>query len=220
VGNGPFYLESVYPTEKIVVIKANRNHPDKADKWAGFVEPKIPEVSISAPATVTQQLPANFTINISYKGQPYATADLDFVKYLIVSSDGKVVTSGAAEPSADGAWRITLSSGDTSNIPVGSNIVQVFAASKLVSIPGSAQKAFPTVTLGDYLVLELNRLKAELETTLSELAEATEQLQGQSSDMQSSISWLNNLSIGALVIGIVALAAAITVVVITRPKKK
>ncbi|MGB9778269.1 MAG: ABC transporter substrate-binding protein [Candidatus Bathyarchaeales archaeon] len=220
VGNGPFYLESVHPTEKIVVIKANRNHPDKADKWAGFVEPKIPEVSISAPATVTQQLPANFTINISYKGQPYATADLDFVKYLIVSSDGKVVTSGEAEPFADGAWRIALSSGDTSNIPVGSNTIQVFAASKLVSIPGSGQKAFPTVTLGDYLVLELNRLRAELETTLSELSEATEQLQSQSSDMQSSLSWLNTLSIGALVIGIVALAAAITVIVITRPKKK
>jgi len=219
VGNGPFYLDRVYPTEKQVVIKANRNHPDKANKWAGFVEPKIPEVGITAPATVTQQLPANFTINISYKGRAYETANIDFVKYLILSSKGEVVASGNAEPIANGVWRVHLSSGDTSKIPVGSNVIQVFAASKLVSIPGSAEKSFPAVTLGDYLILELARQRAEYEASLAELGESIQQLQTQLNNVQSSISSLNNMSIGALAIGVVALIAAIATVAIARPKK-
>lgn len=219
IGNGPFYLDSVHPIEKQVVIKANRNHPDKADKWAGFLEPKIPEVSITAPATVTQQLPANFTINVSYKGQAYETANIDFVKYLILSSKGEVVASGNAEPVANGVWRVSLSSGDTSKIPVGSNTIQVFAASKLVSIPGSAEKSFPAITLGDYLILELGRQRAEYEASLAELGESLQQLQTQLNNMQSSISSLNNMSIGALAIGVVALVAAIATVAIARPKK-
>jgi len=219
VGNGPFYLDSVYPTEKQVIIKANRDHPDKADKWAGFLEPKIPEVSISSPATITQSLPANFTITITFKGKPYKTEDLEFVKYLIVSS-GKVVGSGTAEPLEDGKWRILLSAADTSLLPIGSNAIQVFAASKLVSIPGSGGGAFAVVSFQDFLNLELGKLRTELETALAELADLTQQLQNQSASMQSSISWLNNLSIGALVIGIVALVAAVVVMVIARPKKK
>jgi len=218
VGNGPFYLDKVYPTEKQVVIKAFRNHPDKADKWAGFVEPKIPEVNIEAPTQVAQQRPANFTINVSYKGQAYAVANVDFVKYLIISPKGEVIISGNAEPVTDGKWLITLSSGDTSNIPVGSNTIQVFVASKLVSIPGSGQKIFPTITLGDYLVLELSRQRAELELQQAELVETIQQLQSQLGSMQSSISLLNNLSIGALVIGIVALVSAVALVVLTKKK--
>jgi|YelNatPaOPRAMG01_1025707.scaffolds.fasta_scaffold06033_8 peptide/nickel transport system substrate-binding protein len=218
VGNGPFYLDKVYPTEKQVVIKAFRNHPDKADKWAGFVEPKIPEVNIEAPTQVAQQRPANFTINVSYKGQAYAVANVDFVKYLILSPKGEVVISGNAEPVTDGKWLLTLSSGDTSNIPVGSNTIQVFVASKLVSIPGSGQKVFPTITLGDYLVLELSRQRAELELQQAELVETIQQLQSQLSDMQSSMSWLSNLSIGALVIGIVALVSAVALVVLAKKK--
>jgi len=218
VGNGPFYLDKVYTTEKQVVIKAFRNHPDKADKWAGFVEPKIPEVNIEAPTQVAQQRPANFTINVSYKGQAYAVANVDFVKYLIISPKGEVIISGNAEPVTDGKWLITLSSGDTSNIPVGSNTIQVFVASKLVSIPGSGQKIFPTITLGDYLVLELSRQRAELELQQAELVETIQQLQSQLGSMQSSISLLNNLSIGALVIGIVALVSAVALVVLTKKK--
>ncbi|MDH7478073.1 MAG: ABC transporter substrate-binding protein [Candidatus Bathyarchaeota archaeon] len=219
VGSGLFYVDSVDTTAKTIVIKANRNHPDKADKWAGFAEPKLPEVSLSAPTTITQSLPANFTITVTFKGQPYATEELDFVKYLIVSSAGKVVSVGAAEPLEDGTWRILLSAADTSLLPIGSNNIQVVASSKLVSIPGSTSGAFTVVTFQDFLNLELSRLRAELETTLTELEELTAQLQDQSNNMQSSLSWLNNLSIGALIIGIIALIAAVAVVLIKFKKK-
>jgi peptide/nickel transport system substrate-binding protein len=219
VGSGLFYVDSVNPTAKTIVIKANRNHPDKADKWAGFAEPKLPVVSLSAPTSITQSLPANFTVTVTFKGQPYATEELDFVKYLIVSSAGKVVSVGAAEPLEDGTWRILLSAADTSLLPIGSNNIQVVASSKLVSIPGSTSGAFTVVTFQDFLNLELSRLRAELETTLTELEDLTAQLQDQSSNMQSSISWLNNLSTGALIIGIIALVVAVVVVVIKFKKK-
>jgi len=218
VGNGPFYLDKVFPTEKQVVIKAFREHPDRADKWAGFTEPKIPDVRISAPTTVIQSLPANFTVTVSFKGQPYPTANLEFVKYLIVSSDGKIVSSGKAEPLQDGKWRVTLSAADTSLLPTGSNEMLVFAASKLVSIPGSGKGAFAVITFQDFLSAELGKLKAELQSALNELTELTQQLRSQSNDMQSSISSLNNLAIGALIVGIVALVAVI-IAIITKLKK-
>jgi hypothetical protein len=47
----------------------------------------------------------------------------------------------------------------------------------------------------------------------------TAQLQDQYSNMQSSISWLNNLSTGALIIGIIALIVAVVVVAIKFKKK-
>ncbi|MEM2103529.1 MAG: ABC transporter substrate-binding protein [Candidatus Bathyarchaeia archaeon] len=223
VGSGPFYLDSVDTTAKVVVIKANRNHIDKADKWAIFAEPKIPELSISGATTLTQALPAEFTVTVSFKGKPYATEELEFVKYLIISSAGKIVSIGAAEPVEVGKWRIALSSADTSLLPTGSNNIQVVASSKLVSIPGSTKGAFTVVTFQDYLNLELTKLRTEIQTqskAVSELESSLGQMQKQISDIQSSLASLNNLVMGALVVGIIALIVAIAAVVLARARKK
>jgi len=39
VGNGPFYLEAVYPEERIVHLKRFVDYPDRADKWLFLLEP-------------------------------------------------------------------------------------------------------------------------------------------------------------------------------------
>ena len=39
VGNGPLYLEAVYPDEKIIHLKRFEDYPDRADKWLFLLEP-------------------------------------------------------------------------------------------------------------------------------------------------------------------------------------
>jgi len=39
VGNGPFYLEAVYPEEKIVHLKRFEDYPDPSDKWLFLLQP-------------------------------------------------------------------------------------------------------------------------------------------------------------------------------------
>ena len=52
VGAGPFYLDRVDPTARIVVLKANREFMDSADKWLRFSKPMIPEATIGSIPTI------------------------------------------------------------------------------------------------------------------------------------------------------------------------
>ena len=57
VSNGPFYLYSVHPVEKIVVIRRSETFSDPADKWVRFVEPRIADVEVSGPRIVKVGIP-------------------------------------------------------------------------------------------------------------------------------------------------------------------
>jgi len=213
VGNGPFYIESVDPTAKIVVIKAFREYADRADKWAGFGEPKLPETSISGPSAVVQGLRSEFTVEINYKGKPYRTDELEFVKYIMIDPSGKVATVGTATPIADGQWKIILSSEDTSLLPTGSNKIEVVVSSKLVSIPGRAESLFTTMSFEDYLAGELASLSAEFQTGISGLESSISQLEEQVTTLETSLSTLNTMVYASLALAVIAIAIAIITVI-------
>lgn len=217
VGNGVFYLDSVDTLAPSVTLKAFRDHLDKADKWAGFTEPKLPEVVVSGPSTVIQTLASEFNVNITYKGQAYPTADLSFVKYLIVGPAGAVQSVGSATPVTDGKWKITLSSADTSVLPSGSNKVEVVATSRLASIPSDASASFITVAFGDYLGGELDKLKADTEAEIQGLST---DLEAQVNELQASLSTLNNYMIVAIVIAVIGVVMAIVFALVPRLRKK
>lgn len=44
VGDGPFYLHSVHPVERTIVLRRFEDFPDPADKWLRFTRAEIPEV--------------------------------------------------------------------------------------------------------------------------------------------------------------------------------
>jgi len=209
IGNGPFYVDRVDTTAKIVVIKAFREHPDKADKWAGFAEPKIPVVSVTGPSTIVQGMAADFVVKLTFKGQPYETKDMDFVKYLIVGPAGDVGAIGAATPVKDGEWKITLSAADTSILTAGSNKIEIVASSKRVSIPSFADTLFTSVPFKDYLSGELSKLRAELQTPISTLQTSTTALQKQASDLQASVSTLSTIATISLVLALIAIVIAV-----------
>jgi peptide/nickel transport system substrate-binding protein len=68
VGNGPFYLYSVHPVEKIVVIKRSKNFSDSAEKWVRFVEPRIGEIEVSGPRITKAGSKAEFQVEIKVQG--------------------------------------------------------------------------------------------------------------------------------------------------------
>jgi len=220
VGYGPFYLDSVDTLAPSITIKAYREHPDKADRWSGFTEPKLPALSLSGPSTVIQTFAAEFNVSITFKGDPYATEDLDFVKYIITGPAGDVKDIGTATPEKDGEWKVTLSSADTSVLSVGSHKIEVIASSKLVSIPTSDSTSFITMTFDDFLDGELSKLRAELETTLTSLETLTSTLEGQVSDLEASVTTLSTATTVSQVIAVIAIVIAIVIAVIPRLRKK
>jgi peptide/nickel transport system substrate-binding protein len=220
VGNGPFYLHSVDTVAKSVTIKAFREHPDKADRFAGFAEPKLPEISLTGPSTVIQTLATEFNIGITFKGQPYATDDMDFVKYLIIGPAGDVKGIGSATAVKDGEWKITLSAADTSILPTGSNKIEVVASSKLVSIPSSDSTSFITVSFGDFLSGELGKLRAELEATITTQGTEITDLTQQITDMQGLVSTLNTTVTVSMAVAVIAIIIAIVIAMIPRLRKK
>lgn len=137
VGNGPYYLENAFPVEGTVILKHFANFPDLADKWSGYAEPKIIEVSVDGPGLLVAGDEAEFTIYLEYKGEPYPLVELDSVVVLVFDATGALVFTGPAEAVTDGEYTITVSADVTGAMTTGSSRVEVIAVSKLVSIPTS-----------------------------------------------------------------------------------
>ncbi len=135
IGTGPFYLERAFPVEKTVSLVRNENFPDPSDKWARFAEPKIAEVEIDGPGSVTAGEAAIFDVFVTFDGAPYAAADVQEVKYLAFNSAGELIDTGAAENVADGKWQVELSSDITQGLAEGSNRLEVVVVSNLVALP-------------------------------------------------------------------------------------
>jgi len=194
------------------VIKANRNYPDKADKWAIFGKPKMPEIKIEGPATVISGLGSRFIVKVTYKGEPYKTSDVESVKYLVIDATGAVKTVRTAEPIGDGLWAVNLEAADTSALAAGSAKLLIAVSSKLVSIPGLKETSFTTLSLEDYIGGKLSGIRAQLETKTSSLEKSINSLQSQVSSLQASISRMNTLAMASLGVAIIAIVIALVAI--------
>jgi len=84
-------------------------------------------------------------VNVSFKDKPYATKDLEGVKFLVIDATGNVALSGEAKAVKDGQWTAALTAEQTNKLSAGSNQLLVIAASKLVAIPTSESISFVTL---------------------------------------------------------------------------
>jgi len=216
VGDGPFYLESVDPTAHIFVIKANRNYPDKADKWAVFGKPKMPEITVEGPTTVISGLGSKFNVKVTFEGAPYKLTDVESVKYIVVDASGKVAAVGTAEPVEDGLWTVGLEAADTSALTAGSTKLLVAVSSKLVSIPGLKETSFTVLSLEDYVNGKLSGIQAQIETRISSLESSIQSLEEQVSSLQSSLSTMNTMAMASM--GVAVIAIIIAIVAVTKKK--
>ncbi len=135
LGTGPFYLERAYPVEKIVHLKRFPYFPDPAEKWLGFAEPMLAEVEVLGPAEVRIGREATFDIKVTFKGEPYPVAEVDFVTFLVLDAHGKIVHVGEAKAVADGLWRAVLTAEMTGKLVVGGSRLEVAVAPLAVALP-------------------------------------------------------------------------------------
>jgi peptide/nickel transport system substrate-binding protein len=144
IGTGPFYLEKVFPVEKVVHLKKYDGYKDLSSKWERFGEPMIATVEVSGPAQVKIGTAAAFDLAVKFKGQPYKKADMSQVKYLVFDARGELVFSGDAANVSDGLWRVSLTAEQTAKLTAGANRLEVAVAPLVVSIPSFGSKEFVT----------------------------------------------------------------------------
>jgi peptide/nickel transport system substrate-binding protein len=145
IGNGPFFLYSVKPTEKVITIRKFADFSDPSDKWAKFAEPQLTTVAITGPSRVTVGQAAEFTINVTFKDKPYAAKDVDFVKFLVVDANSNVAFAAEAKNVKDGQWTATVTAEQSAKLAAGSNQLTAIVSSKVVAIPGSESFNFVTI---------------------------------------------------------------------------
>ncbi|HSF58665.1 MAG TPA: ABC transporter substrate-binding protein, partial [Candidatus Binatia bacterium] len=145
VSNGPFYLHTVYPVEKIVVIRKSQLFSDPADKWVRFVEPRIADVEVSGPRMIKVGSNLEFEVQVSFQGKPYPAQDIEFVRYLLFDARGGLAELANAEPVREGVWRVALNSKQTARLALGSNRLEVVVTSRVVALPSFRSFRFVTV---------------------------------------------------------------------------
>ena len=148
VGDGPFYLHSVHPVERTVVLRRNEDFPDRSDKWLDFSEPEIPELTLEGPMMVNQDESASFTLDITFAGEPYPREAIKQVQYLLFDSAGELQTKGEATTDDTGQWRIELDTATIEALGTGANSLEVAVTSARVALPAFASQAFATVPVG------------------------------------------------------------------------
>lgn len=145
IGDGPFYLHSVYPVERSLVLRRYEDFPDPADKWLRFTRPQIPELDLDGPMMVRADESVTFDLRITFEGEAYPVADLETVNYLLFDGDGELAVRGAAEYAGEGHWRIPLAASDIRGLGVGANSLELTVTSQLVALPTFASHAFATI---------------------------------------------------------------------------
>ena len=146
-GTGPYYLDSVDLNAASAVVKNNPDYPFLSDRWSSFGEAPLGAVTLEGPAQVTIGQDAVFNATITYKssGDPYPSADIKEVKFLVYDDTGATVYVGQAVAGAsDGLYTATIPADVTSKLAAGAGKIEVAA----VFIP----VAIPAFTTADYVV--------------------------------------------------------------------
>ncbi|MCI0462735.1 MAG: hypothetical protein L0Z62_37780, partial [Gemmataceae bacterium] len=145
VGDGPFYLHSVHPVERTLVLRRFEDFPDPAAKWLRFTEPQIPELDLAGPMLVEAGDPAEFDLHITFKGEPYPEEDIEAVQFLLFGATGALALKGAAERMQGDRWKIRLSPAQLASLGTGANSLEVAVTSRRVALPAFASYTFVTV---------------------------------------------------------------------------
>ncbi|HEY5270281.1 MAG TPA: ABC transporter substrate-binding protein, partial [Anaerolineales bacterium] len=136
VGTGPYFLYKAFLVEKSLILQNYTAFPDTPDRWANFAEPKIAVVDITGPAgSVKIGSEAKFDVAVTFGGQPYASADLKMVKYLLYDATNTLVKSDMATLVSEGNYQVVLPAAVTAALAAGSNKLEIAVVSNLVAVP-------------------------------------------------------------------------------------
>jgi peptide/nickel transport system substrate-binding protein len=148
VGNGPYYLHSVHPVERSVVLRRFEDFPDPSDRWLAFTRPRIPVADIDGPLLVAADRDAQFELDVSFDGAPYPTESIERIRYLVFDNRSNLAIEGDATAIGDGRWQIVLDTGQIAALGTGANSLEVAVTSLDVALPVFVTHAFATVPPG------------------------------------------------------------------------
>ena len=146
VGLGPFTLNSVHPTQGVLVLRRFEDYRDRADKWLRFTDPRKPKIRIASPQEfVPMGSKADFEISLSCGQAECDPQEIRFVSYLVFDGQNRLVLSGRSQPIEEGRWRVSLSPEQTTKLPPGSNRLEIVVSSKQIAIPSFDSLSFVTL---------------------------------------------------------------------------
>jgi peptide/nickel transport system substrate-binding protein len=221
VASGPFYLDQVDFVGHSAVIKAFRDYTFKADRFARLAEPPIPVSSVNVPDNIIPSLGAVINYDLTYKGEPYPNDKIELTKYMVLDSQGNMLTVGEAEPVEEGKWLIGLDSTETARLSAGSYKLVTVALSTDVAMPGILETPFIVLPdLLSYVEALITSREADiksdiagLESSLSDTQDAITELQDSidaptGSDLENRLSTLTTTTYLAILVAIIAIAVA------------
>jgi peptide/nickel transport system substrate-binding protein len=144
VGTGPYVLDEVYLVEKTLTLTHNPNYPDLADKWALFSSPRLATTAVDGPGRVVAGEEAVFDVFVTDAGDPYASADVAEVKYLLFDANNELVATGLAELVDEGYYTVTLDADTTGALESGATKLEVVTVVIPVAIPSIGAYEFVT----------------------------------------------------------------------------
>jgi peptide/nickel transport system substrate-binding protein len=145
VGDGPFYLHSVHALERALVLRRFEGFPDRSDKWLRFTRPAIPELELDGPMVVESGEAAEFTLRVSFAGEPYPADAIENVQYLLFDGAGALARRGSLPAAEDGIWRLRLEPEDLAALGTGANSLELAVISRRVALPSFASQVFATL---------------------------------------------------------------------------
>jgi len=216
VANGPFYLDTVDFTGHVAVIKAFREYTYAADRYATLASAPVPESSVQVPTSVVPGLKATFNLTLTTQGQPYPNDRIDFVKYVIIDSNGVTKVSGTASPTDTGKWPISVDETTTGAWQPGTYTLITIALSKDVGQSGTQRTPFIVIPELSYFQTLLAQTRAETSATVATLESDVNSLSTQITSLQGAISTAQTTMYAAIGVAIIALIIAIYAIVVKK----
>jgi len=209
VASGPFFLYKADFAAHQAVLKAFRDYPYKADKFAFLATPPIPEVSTSVPSYVIPGLFTSISVTLSYKGQPYPSDKVQFVKYFLTDPYGNVLSKGNCSFVSEGNYEIRLDPQTTGVFTPGTYSLLVIATSTEVALPATTTASFTVTYVQTLINSAVNSLQVALSGRLSGIESSVASLSSSVDSLKSSLTLAYGLSILSLIVAIVAVVLAL-----------
>lgn len=148
VDDGIFYLHSVHPVEGSLVLRRFEDHPDPADKWLRFSEPRIPELAVDGPLVVDPEEALTVNLQVTFGDAPYPRDEIKAARFLLFDEDEAVTLTGEAKPVAEGQWEVTIPPDTLAGLATGAYSLEMVVTSRNVALPAFTTHAFAIVPGG------------------------------------------------------------------------
>ncbi len=148
IGTGPYYLHSVDLNAFTAVVRNNGYFPDPSDRWSEFAEAPLAEATLDGPDQIKIGEAAEFKATFTYKasGEPYPTADIKKVKFLIYDETGATVYVGEGVATGEeGVFTLTIPADVSAQLIAGAGRIEVAGVFIPVAIPAFASQDYVVV---------------------------------------------------------------------------